>query len=87
MFTSHSRVHGDVPKESWLIDQAFMDEFRLATEMRFRLMPCIHAQAKDCSERGLQMLRALLIEFPDDPGSWLVEYEYLFGKTVSGFNC
>jgi alpha-D-xyloside xylohydrolase len=45
-------------------------------------MPYIYAQAKDCTERGLPMLRALLIEYPDDPGSWLVEDEYLFGSDL-----
>ena len=28
------------------------------------------------------MLRALLVEFPDDPGAWLVEDEYMFGPDI-----
>ena len=28
------------------------------------------------------MLRALFIEYPNDPGSWTVEYEYLFGSDI-----
>jgi alpha-D-xyloside xylohydrolase len=28
------------------------------------------------------MVRALFIEFPDDPGSWQVEDEYLFGSDI-----
>ncbi len=28
------------------------------------------------------MLRALFVEFPDDPGSWLVDDEYLFGSSI-----
>ncbi len=32
--------------------------------------------------RGLPMLRALFIEYPNDPGSWTVEYEYLFGSDI-----
>ena len=45
-------------------------------------MPYIYAQAKDCSERGLPMLRALFIEFPDDPGVWSVDDAYLFGSSL-----
>ena len=45
-------------------------------------MPYVYAQAKDCSERGLPMLRALFVEFPDDPGSWRVEDEYLYGSSI-----
>jgi alpha-D-xyloside xylohydrolase len=28
------------------------------------------------------MVRALFVEFPDDPGSWLVDDEYLFGSSI-----
>jgi len=45
-------------------------------------MPYVYAQAKDCTERGLPMVRALLVEFPDDPGAWLVEDEYMFGSQI-----
>jgi alpha-D-xyloside xylohydrolase len=45
-------------------------------------MPYVYAQAKDSSERGLPMLRALFVEFPDDPGSWQIDDEYLFGSSI-----
>ena len=50
--------------------------------MKYKLMPYVYAQAKDCSERGLPMVRALLVEFPQDPGAWLVEDEYMFGSQM-----
>jgi alpha-D-xyloside xylohydrolase len=59
-----------------------MDDFRRADEMKYRLMPYVYAQAKDASERGLPMVRALFIEYPGDPGSWQVEDEYLFGSDI-----
>ena len=49
--------------------------------MKYKLMPYVYAQAKDCSERGLPM-RALLVEFPHDAGAWLVEDEYMFGSQI-----
>jgi alpha-D-xyloside xylohydrolase len=82
MLTSHSRSHGTPPKEPWEYGKAFTDVFRRAAELKYRLMPYVYAQAKDASQRGLPMLRALFIEFPDDPGSWLVEDEYLFGSDM-----
>jgi alpha-D-xyloside xylohydrolase len=45
-------------------------------------MPYVYAQAKDCTERGLPMVRALFVEFPEDPGAWLVEDEYMFGSQI-----
>jgi alpha-D-xyloside xylohydrolase len=59
-----------------------MDDFRRADEMKYRLMPYIYAQAKDASQRGLPMVRALFIEYPGDAGSWLVDDEYLFGSDI-----
>lgn len=82
MLTSHARVHGEPPKEPWLIGDDFVNEFRANAELRYRLMPYIYAQAKDSAERGLPMVRALFIEFPDDPGAWMVDDAYLFGASM-----
>jgi len=82
MLSSHTRSHGQPPKEPWEYGEDFMNAFRKADEMRYKLMPYIYAQAKDCSERGLPMVRALFIEYPNDPGAWLVDDEYLFGDSM-----
>ena len=82
MMSSHSRCHGQKPKEPWTYDAATMDKFRSIVELKYRLMPYVYAQAKDSAERGLPMLRALFIEFPDDLGSWLVDDEYLYGSSI-----
>ena len=82
MLSSHSRCHGDAPKEPWLYGTNFMDKFRKIDGLKYRLMPYIYSQAKDCSERGLPMVRALFVEYPDDPGSWNVDDEYLYGSSI-----
>jgi len=82
MLTSHSRCHGAPPKEPWEYSAAFLDDFRRADEMKYRLMPYIYAQAKDSTERGLPMVRALFIEYPGDAGAWQVDDEYLFGADI-----
>ena len=80
--SSHTRAHGAPPTEPWLISESFTDAFRDCAEMKYKLMPYVYAQAKDCSERGLPMVRALLVEFPHDKGAWLVEDEYMFGSQI-----
>jgi len=82
MLSSHSRCHGIAPKEPWLYGQEFMDQFRTIDELKYKLMPYVYAQAKDSSERGLPMVRALFVEFPNDPGSWQVDDEYLYGSQM-----
>ena len=82
VLTSHTRCHGTAPKEPWNYSAAFMDDFRRIDELKYELMPYVYAQAKDCSERGLPMLRALFVGYPEDPGSWLIDDEYLFGSSI-----
>ncbi|HEY4964376.1 MAG TPA: alpha-xylosidase [Candidatus Saccharimonadales bacterium] len=80
--SSHTRSHGTPPKEPWEYSKSFLDEYRLSDEMKYKLMPYVYAQAKQCSENGLPMVRALFVEYPDDPGAWQIEDEYLFGSDI-----
>ncbi|MBO7416930.1 MAG: alpha-xylosidase, partial [Bacteroidaceae bacterium] len=81
--TSHTRAHGDPPTEPWLYkNEKVQETFRKSAEMKYKLMPYVYAQAKQCTEKGLPMLRALFVEFPDDPAAWRVETEYMFGSQI-----
>jgi len=80
--TSHTRSHGAPPKEPWEYSKSFLNEYRLSDEMKYKLMPYVYAQAKQCTEKGLPMVRALFVEYPDDPGAWQIEDEYLFGSDI-----
>lgn len=80
--SSHTRAHGAPPTEPWLISKDLTDAFRANAEMKYQLMPYVYAQAKDCSEKGLPMVRALFVEFPHDAGAWLVEDEYMYGSQL-----
>jgi alpha-D-xyloside xylohydrolase len=82
MLTSHTRSHGTPPKEPWEYSPDFLNYFKNVDGMRYQLMPYIYAQAKQCTEKGLPMLRALFVEFPEDPGAWLIDNEYLFGSDM-----
>ncbi len=82
VLTSHTRCHGAPPREPWEFGDQFEDDFRRAVELKYALMPYIIAQAKLCSEAGHPMLRPLFFEYPDDPGSWLVDDQYLFGSDL-----
>ena len=82
LLSSHSRTHGAPPKEPWEYNESFNDAFRLATEMRYKLMPYIYTQSKHSSENGLPVMRAMFIEYPDDAGAWLVDDAYLFGSDM-----
>lgn len=80
--TSHSRVHGAPPTEPWHYGKEFTDYFRRCAEMKYRLMPYVYAQSRQCTLNGWPMMRALAIEFPDDPGAWKIEDQYMFGSDI-----
>jgi len=42
----------------------------------------VYAQAKDASERGLPMVRALFVEYPDDPGACRSTMNTCFGSDI-----
>jgi alpha-D-xyloside xylohydrolase len=82
VLTSHTRAHGAPPREPWEYDAGLTEDFRRALGLKYSLMPYILAQSKDSSARGFPVMRTLFFEFPDDPTSWLVEDEYMFGSDL-----
>jgi alpha-D-xyloside xylohydrolase len=82
VLTSHTRAHGAPPREPWEYDEALTEDFRRALGLKYSLMPYIYAQAVDSSAHGYPMLRALFFEYPDDPTSWTVDDEYMFGSSL-----
>jgi alpha-D-xyloside xylohydrolase len=82
VLSSHTRCHGQPPKEPWDYGDDFQNYFRSTVEMKYKLMPYIYAQSKLAAEKGLPMVRALFVEFPNDRGAWDIENEYLFGSDM-----
>jgi alpha-D-xyloside xylohydrolase len=79
MFNSHSRCHGVQPREPWEFGAEAEAIFRRYAELRYRLLPYIWSVAHEASRTGLPVMRPLVLEFQDDPTTWHVDTEYLFG--------
>lgn len=82
VLTSHTRAHGAPPREPWEYDEALTEDFRRALGLKYSLMPYIISQAKDSSAHGYPMLRTLFFEYPNDPTSWMIDDEYMFGSSL-----
>lgn len=80
--TSHTRAHGAPPTEPWLYNESFTDAFRASAQLKYKLMPYIVEQAKQCVANGLPMVRAMLVEYPDDPAVWQIDDQYFFGSDI-----
>ncbi|HXT00580.1 MAG TPA: TIM-barrel domain-containing protein [Elusimicrobiota bacterium] len=79
-----TRAHkaGGVP-EPYGLGTATEQGARHYLKLRYRLMPYIYSYAWEASRTGLPLTRALLLEFPGDPGSVAAPGdEYLFGREL-----
>jgi alpha-D-xyloside xylohydrolase len=82
VLSSHVRCHGAPPREPWEFGDDFLARFRRLAELRYSLLPYVVEQAEAACSRGHPLLRPLFFEFPGDPGSWLVEDQYLLGTDL-----
>lgn len=82
MFTSHARAHGGPDHEPWAHGA---EAERICLEfdkLRYSLMPYIYSSAVECCREGLPMLRALILEYPEDRNVRHICDEYLFGPDL-----
>jgi len=82
LFSSHSRAHGMPPREPWEYGEETEVIFRQYTELRYRLLPYIYSEALRCGESSLPMLRALVLEYQEDPNTYTIDDQYLFGPSL-----
>lgn len=52
------------------------------SRLKNKLMPYIFAQAIKCCEGGLPLLRAMVIEFPEDRTRATLDEQYMFGESL-----
>ncbi|MDR1443350.1 MAG: alpha-xylosidase [Treponema sp.] len=83
LLSSHSRLHGNQSyRVPWNFDDEASDVLRFFTELKCRLMPYLWAKAVESHSRGLPLLRAMVLEFPDDPGCAYLDRQYLLGDSL-----
>ena len=79
VFSSHIRYHGSHKREPWCYP-SIAPIIRRWWNLRYHLMPYIYEEAKKTTRTGNPMIRALLMEHPDDPTVWHIDDEYYFGS-------
>jgi len=83
LMSSHSRLHGSSSyRVPWNYDDEACDVLRLFTKLKCRLMPYLFAKAVEAHETGVPVMRAMILEFPDDPASDTLERQYLLGDSL-----
>ncbi len=83
LLSSHSRLHGSSSyRVPWVYDVEAVDVLRFFTKLKCSLMPYLFAQAVATSQTGVPMMRAMMLEFPDDPASAYLDRQYLLGESL-----
>ena len=89
LLSSHSRLHGNA---SYRVPWAYLDDpiwpdsaekvLAYFTRLKCRLMPYLFETACQAHERGLPVMRAMLLEFPSDPGCDTLDRQYMLGEAL-----
>jgi len=73
---------GSRNQEPWSFGNRMEEINRRAVELRYRLMPYLYDAFHEAAESGLPVMRALLLDYPDDPQAVGQNYEFLFGDDL-----
>jgi alpha-D-xyloside xylohydrolase len=83
LLSSHSRLHGSSSyRVPWLYDEEAVDVLRHFTKLKCRLMPYLFGQAVRAHTTGTPVLRAMMLEFPDDPACDTLDRQYMLGDAL-----
>ena len=90
LLSSHSRLHGST---SYRVPWAYEEDdpknpenacavLRFFTNLKGRLMPYLWAQAIRTHQTGIPMMRAMVLDFADDPACLTLDRQYLLGDSL-----
>ena len=90
LMSSHSRLHGsDSYRVPWVFDddaadpaQSAVEVTRRFTRLKLELMPYLYAAGLEAHERGVPIMRAMLLEFAGDPAVEYLDRQYMLGHDL-----
>jgi alpha-D-xyloside xylohydrolase len=83
LLSSHSRLHGSNSyRVPWLVHDDSVEVVRDFAHLKCRLMPYLYRTAVDVWQHGVPMMRAMLLEFPDDPTAAFLDRQYMLGESL-----
>ena len=90
LMSTHSRLHGSTSyRVPWAYEEDDPDDpenacavLRYFTNLKGRLMPYLWAQANHTHETGIPMMRAMVIDYADDPACLTLDRQYMLGDSI-----
>ena len=82
LLSSHSRYHGSWEyKVPWVYDDEAVAVAKAFTKLKLSLMPYLQAQSVLTAQTGIPMMRAMVLEFPEDEMTHHLDRQYMLGNT------
>jgi len=83
LMSSHSRLHGSTSyRVPWNYNDEACDVLRFFTKLKCRLMPYLFGAAVEAHRDGVPVMRAMLVEFPEDRSCATLERQYMLGSSL-----
>lgn len=83
LLSSHSRFHGSSSyRVPWLFDEEAVDVTRHFTKLKNSLMPYLFNAAVENNHTGIPVMRAMVLEFPEDPACHPLDRQYMLGDSL-----
>lgn len=83
LLSSHSRLHGSFSyRVPWVYDEEACDVVRFFTKLKCSLMPYIFKNACEAANKGIPVMRAMVLEYQDDPAVYYVDRQYMLGDSL-----
>jgi alpha-glucosidase len=85
VFHPFMRTHttfGTPDQEPWSYGTRHEAVNRRAIELRYELIPHVYQVMREASETGVPALRPLFLEYPDDPETYALQDQLLFGRDL-----
>ena len=79
LFCSHSRMHGDSPREPWFFGETALRIVRKYIHLRYRLFLYLYSTAIESHRTGMPVIRPMPLLFPEDPNCHSLDLQYMFG--------
>lgn len=83
LLSSHSRFHGSSSyRVPWLFDKESVDVARYFSRLKNSLMPYLFHAAVENNQTGVPVMRAMLLDFPEDPACEVLDRQYMLGDSI-----
>ena len=83
LLSTHSRLHGSsLYRVPWLFDEETTDVVRHFVRLKCCLMPYLFSMAAHARDNGEPVMRAMVLEFPGDPGCEELDRQYMLGESL-----